>query len=198
MQLNTSNLRKARSNWLTNFSFKINERLFRFFLKLSKLKVDFINYDMISTLGKCLIEIDNDSLIKVQLKDLEEQSIGNLAEAEAGEEDLIDSKLTSNFKRLFNVLSNLLIMKNSLFSLTSHHLIKNYLIFLADQLNHDQDFLNELEDKQYLKAPNFLLDLMDRINKELDLDSSCNEHTNSLKIIYFLIWQQPTRIFGIN
>ena len=191
MQLNISNLRGARSNWLENYAFKINERLFRVFVKLSRLEINFVQYDMVNTLGKCLIEIDNENLIKMQLKDL----VGSTADAasaggEADEHDLISSKLSNNFDRLFNVLADLLMRRNSLFSLPSHHLIGNYLKLLATQLNGDQKFLADLDDKLYLKPPNFLLQLVNRINEDLSADSGFNEYANSLKLVYFLIWKQ--------
>lgn len=189
MQLNISNLRSARSNWLENYSFKINERLFRFFVKLSALEISFVQYDMVNTLGKCLVEIDNDSLVKMQLKDLE--APGGTSRASAKDEvDLINSKLTNNFSRLFNLLADLLMKRNSLFSLPSHRLIGNYLKLLAIQLSEDQEFLSDLDDKLYLKPPNFLLELLNRINEELSADSGFNEYANSLKIVYFLVWKQ--------
>ena len=195
MQLNTSNLRKARSNWLENYSFKVNERLFRFFIKLSRLEIKFALYDMVNTLGRCLIEIDNDSLIKVQFKDIDLEQFNDWKPTvkilDNEEDSSANLKLSTKLERVFNVLSSLMMNRNSLYSLTSHELIKNYLFYLAHELNHDQDFLADLDDKLYLKPPAFLLDLMDKINEQLhQTESNFDEHTNSLKIVYFLVWEQ--------
>lgn len=196
MQLNTPNLREIRTNWLMCYSAEINKRLFKFFIKLSNSKINFVNYDLVNSLAKCLVTMDGcDSILNVKLQDLGlEMSLidefGKIKEY-LKDDDCSDLKINSNFNRLFKLFAYLVMKKDALFSLTSHQLIMTYLELLADNLNHDPEFLTSIQDNHLIRPPIFFLNLLNKIHEQLDSESSSsNEQTYPLKIVYLLIWDQ--------